>query len=127
MTASNKGLKTHLFQVEILVQGETNAKALEYLLHVLNNGGFPDFRVLSGSELGHIIEQLQQMNTSTPDNSTKSVTAAAQAAPANGSQNTKSTSTSASSSASKSPADPQLQRKIQTIRLHLSQRNSANI
>jgi len=69
MTHTNTGPKTHLFQVEILVEGDTNAKALEHLLHVLNNGGFPDFRVLSGSELGRLIEHLQHSNVGSPSKS----------------------------------------------------------
>ena len=60
MTRTSEGRNTHLFQVEILVESDTNAKALEQLLHVLNGGGFPDFRILSGSELGQLIDRLQQ-------------------------------------------------------------------
>ncbi|EFM10123.1 conserved hypothetical protein [Paenibacillus curdlanolyticus YK9] len=66
MTRTSEGRNTHLFQVEILVEGETNAKALEQLLHVLNGGGFPDFRILSGSELGQLIDRLQQQAAASP-------------------------------------------------------------
>lgn len=59
MIPTNKGQQTHLFQVEILVEGDSNAKALEQLLHVLNNGGFPDYRVLSGSSLGQLIDTMR--------------------------------------------------------------------
>ncbi|GMK41721.1 hypothetical protein PCCS19_47780 [Paenibacillus sp. CCS19] len=62
MIPTNKGQQTHLFQVEILVEGETNAKAMEQLLHVLNNGGFPDFRVLSGSALGLLIDAMREQH-----------------------------------------------------------------
>jgi hypothetical protein len=35
---------------------------LEQLLHVLNNGGFPDFRVLSGSSLGQLIDTMREQH-----------------------------------------------------------------
>ncbi|MBD3917615.1 hypothetical protein H8B09_02535 [Paenibacillus sp. PR3] len=62
MIPTNNGQQTHLFQVEILVEGETNAKAMEHLLHVLNNGGFPDFRVLSGSAMGRLIDSMREQH-----------------------------------------------------------------
>ncbi|MBJ6362176.1 hypothetical protein ACFOQM_12820 [Paenibacillus sp. GCM10012307] len=55
-----KGLNTHLFNVEILIEGETNAKAFEKLLHILNESGAADFRVTSGIALGKMIEQLTE-------------------------------------------------------------------
>ncbi|WP_127531210.1 hypothetical protein [Paenibacillus kobensis] len=105
MSLKSTGLKTHLFQVEILVEGDTNAKALEQLLHVLNNGGFPDFRVLSGSELGRLIDQLQQQATvSSPSKSVKngsSAGSAEEAVPPH-TQTAKSKSASSQSSSSSS-------------------------
>ncbi|MEF2966855.1 hypothetical protein V3851_13515 [Paenibacillus sp. M1] len=48
-----------LFNVEILVKNESNAKALQSLLQVLNNGeNIIDYRINSGIELGTIIESL---------------------------------------------------------------------
>ncbi|PWW01139.1 hypothetical protein DFQ01_11029 [Paenibacillus cellulosilyticus] len=64
MISTNKGQQTHLFQVEILVEGDTNAKAMEQLIHVLNNGGFPDYRVLSGSSLGQLIDTMREQHQS---------------------------------------------------------------
>lgn len=59
MTLSDgKGPNAHLFHVEILIEGESNAIAFEKLLHVLNRSGAADFRITSGVELGRIIEQL---------------------------------------------------------------------
>ncbi|MFC5700611.1 hypothetical protein ACFPVX_04885 [Cohnella faecalis] len=46
-----------LFQIEIMVSGETNGEALEKLLHVLNEGGFEDFRIKSGIRLGKKIDE----------------------------------------------------------------------
>lgn len=46
-----------LFQIEVLVSGETNGIALERLLHLLNNGDIVDYRVKSGIRLGAKIDQ----------------------------------------------------------------------
>ncbi|RCX17364.1 hypothetical protein DFP94_10988 [Fontibacillus phaseoli] len=49
----------YLFNVEILVRNETNAKALQSLLTLLNSGEhIIDYRINSGIELGEIIESL---------------------------------------------------------------------
>jgi hypothetical protein len=48
--------KSHLFSVDILVEDDTNGKALEKLLHVLNNPLIRDYRVVKGLELGTAIE-----------------------------------------------------------------------
>jgi len=49
----------YLFNVEILVRNETNAKALQSLLQVLNQGeDIIDYKINSGIELGEIIESL---------------------------------------------------------------------
>ncbi len=53
---NNPGQNSFLFQVEILVNAETNGAALERLLHVLNAGSFADYRVISGVQLGQAIE-----------------------------------------------------------------------
>lgn len=55
----NDGELGFLFNVEILVKDETNAKALQSLLHLLNNANnIIDYRINSGIELGEIIESL---------------------------------------------------------------------
>lgn len=49
----------YLFNVEILIRNDTNAKALQSLLQVLNHGdNIIDYRINSGIELGEIIESL---------------------------------------------------------------------
>ncbi|GIO86383.1 hypothetical protein J25TS5_33150 [Paenibacillus faecis] len=49
----------YLFNVEILIRNETNAKALQSLLQVLNQGeDIIDYKINSGIELGEIIESL---------------------------------------------------------------------
>ncbi|WP_410769813.1 hypothetical protein [Fontibacillus sp. BL9] len=49
----------YLFNVEILVRNDSNAKALQSLLALLNSGeNIIDYRVNSGIELGEIIESL---------------------------------------------------------------------
>ncbi|SDX20409.1 hypothetical protein [Paenibacillus sp. CF384] len=50
---------SHLFNVDILVEGDNNAIAMERLLHALNQSGFADFRIKSGIELGRLIEALE--------------------------------------------------------------------
>ncbi|WP_334073881.1 MULTISPECIES: hypothetical protein [Paenibacillus] len=55
----NKEELGYLFNVEILVRNNTNAKALQSLLQVLNQGkDIIDYRINSGIELGEIIESL---------------------------------------------------------------------
>lgn len=57
--ASTKEDLGFLFNVEILVRSETNAKALQFLLQALNQSGhIIDYKVNSGIELGTIIESL---------------------------------------------------------------------
>ncbi|MNO25367.1 hypothetical protein D3C76_152020 [compost metagenome] len=56
---NNDGELGFLFNVEILVKDETNAKALQSMLQLLNNASnIIDYRVNSGIELGEIIESL---------------------------------------------------------------------
>lgn len=58
-TANAKEDLGFLFNVEILVRSETNAKALQYLLQTLNQSEhIIDYKVNSGIELGAIIESL---------------------------------------------------------------------
>jgi len=51
---------SYLFQVEVLVNADTNGEALEKLLHALNAGHFADYRVTSGIKLGQAIEAMMQ-------------------------------------------------------------------
>ncbi|MBD2848238.1 hypothetical protein IDH44_23840 [Paenibacillus sp. IB182496] len=55
-----KGLNSYLFSLDVLIEGESNAQALEQLLHVLNHSGLSDFRINEGIELGRVIEKLEQ-------------------------------------------------------------------
>ncbi|MBM7565380.1 hypothetical protein [Paenibacillus sacheonensis] len=48
-----------LFNVDLLVESESDAKALEKLLHMLNKAGFADYRIKSGIQLGRMIESLE--------------------------------------------------------------------
>ncbi len=61
-----KGPNAHLFNVDILIEDETNAKAFEKLLHILNESGAADFRINSGVELGKMIEKLTESPTGQP-------------------------------------------------------------
>jgi Fe-S cluster assembly iron-binding protein IscA len=54
--------KSHLFSVDILIEDATNGKALEKLLHVLNNPLIRDYRVVKGLELGTAIEAALQVH-----------------------------------------------------------------
>jgi hypothetical protein len=49
-----------LFNVDLLVESESDAKALERLLHMLNTAGFADYRIKSGIQLGRMIESLEK-------------------------------------------------------------------
>ncbi|GGD74452.1 hypothetical protein [Paenibacillus nasutitermitis] len=62
---NNTEQSAYLFQVDILVEGQSNARAAERLLHLLNQCGFPDFRIKSGLELGKLIEALETAGGST--------------------------------------------------------------
>lgn len=50
---------TFMFNVDLLVYGESNALAMERLLHLLNQSNFADYRIKSGIELGRLIEELE--------------------------------------------------------------------
>ncbi|MUT64431.1 hypothetical protein [Paenibacillus sp. NEAU-GSW1] len=49
--------KSYLFQVEMLVEGTDNGDALEQIVHALNQLNLADYRILSGIQLGSIIDQ----------------------------------------------------------------------
>ncbi|GGG26197.1 hypothetical protein [Paenibacillus abyssi] len=61
---NNKGQKAYLFNVDLLIEETTNARAFEQLLRILNKSGVSDFRVKGGVELGKVIEQYIQSNPS---------------------------------------------------------------
>jgi ribosomal protein S25 len=54
--SSPKDQSSFIFNLEVLVEENNNAAALEKLLHALNSSGFVDFRILSGIRLGEEIE-----------------------------------------------------------------------
>lgn len=54
---SNSPKKPQLFTVDILLEEESNAAALEKLIRVLNSPDFKDFRIKNGIELGQRIEK----------------------------------------------------------------------
>jgi hypothetical protein len=53
----------YLFNVDLLVEGESNAIAMERLMQALNRCGFADFRIKSGVELGKLIAELETHGT----------------------------------------------------------------
>ena len=46
-----------IFNVEILIEDAHHAAALEKLIHGMNQGKFLDYRILSGVQLGKLIDQ----------------------------------------------------------------------
>jgi hypothetical protein len=57
MDSQKNPRKPYLFKVDILIEEETNGRALEALLHVLNSNTFKDYQIKEGIELGKQIEQ----------------------------------------------------------------------
>lgn len=56
---NQKNTEGFLFNVEILVKSESNAKALQALLQMLNHGNdIIDYKINSGIELGQIIDAM---------------------------------------------------------------------
>ncbi|MBB3108315.1 hypothetical protein FHS18_000343 [Paenibacillus phyllosphaerae] len=58
---AHSGQTAFLFNVDIMVEGETNAVAMERLLHILNQAHFHDFKIKSGVNLGLRIQELSQL------------------------------------------------------------------
>ena len=54
--------KSYVFNVDLLIEDTSNAKALETLLKALNQSPFADFKILSGLEFGRLIDQLKTEN-----------------------------------------------------------------
>ncbi|MFF2091960.1 hypothetical protein [Paenibacillus sp. NPDC058174] len=49
--------KSYVFQVELLVEGSSNGAALEKIIHALNESPLLDYRILSGIQLGQLIDE----------------------------------------------------------------------
>lgn len=64
-TSSNAGHTSYIFQLEVLVEADSNGAALEQLLHALNSGGFPDYRIHSGISLGGTLDEKKAAAQST--------------------------------------------------------------
>ena len=55
-----------IFNVEVLIEGKSNAEALEQLIHALNQSSVIDYRIKSGITLGQQIDERKaQSNTQT--------------------------------------------------------------
>ncbi|CAH1200429.1 hypothetical protein PAECIP111893_01374 [Paenibacillus plantiphilus] len=64
-----------LFNVDLLVHGESNAIALERLLHALNQCQLADFRIISGVQLGQLITALEETQATVKPSADKPRTA----------------------------------------------------
>jgi len=51
------GNKSYLFNVDLLIDGESNAQALELLLRLLNDASVSDYRIHAGRQMGRLIQQ----------------------------------------------------------------------
>ncbi|MCS7462365.1 hypothetical protein N0M98_19785 [Paenibacillus doosanensis] len=60
------GKRRFLFNVDILIEDETNGRALEKLLHLLNGDGIRDYQIKEGVELGKFIELALRQSISKP-------------------------------------------------------------
>lgn len=59
--------RSYIFNLDILIEDETNGRALEKLLHLLNDNDITDYRIQSGIELGGQLQQaIQEASHSTP-------------------------------------------------------------
>ncbi|PZD94282.1 hypothetical protein DNH61_17870 [Paenibacillus sambharensis] len=52
--------KSYIFNVDLMIQSESNASALEKLIKLLNQDHVVDFRIQSGIQAGQLIEQTLQ-------------------------------------------------------------------
>jgi hypothetical protein len=63
---SNGPILGHLFTVDILIESDSNGRALEQLLRLLNTPEIKDYRIQKGIELGKTIDSaLQQLKAET--------------------------------------------------------------
>lgn len=60
------GKRRFLFNVDILIEDETNGRALEKLLHLLNGDEVRDYQIKEGVELGTYIEAVLRETISKP-------------------------------------------------------------
>ncbi|MCR2804367.1 hypothetical protein [Paenibacillus soyae] len=58
--------QTYIFQVEIMVEDEHHSTALEQLIQGLNRGGWADYRISSGMQLGKLMAQRRAQSSGTP-------------------------------------------------------------
>lgn len=54
-----EGPSSYLFRVEVMIEDNHHAAALEKLIRGLNAGAFDDYRITSGIQLGELIEARQ--------------------------------------------------------------------
>ncbi|NHN29138.1 hypothetical protein [Paenibacillus agricola] len=59
-TQANKDNGKYLFNVDILVESDTNGRALEKLLHILNSADIQDYLVKEGIQLGQRIQTIMR-------------------------------------------------------------------
>lgn len=59
-TQANIDKRKYLFNVDILVESETNGRALEKLLHILNSAEIQDYLVKEGIHLGKKIQTIMR-------------------------------------------------------------------
>lgn len=60
MQSSNtlqSGRQRYIFNVDLMIESDSNALALEQLISALNRSGFIDYRIVSGIEVGKMIQQ----------------------------------------------------------------------
>ena len=50
----------YIFNVDLMIESDSNALALEQLVSALNRSGFADYRIISGIETGRLIQQVTQ-------------------------------------------------------------------
>lgn len=63
MERSNPHKRKFLFNVDIMIEEETNGRALETLLHLLNTKHVEDYQIKQGVELGEKIEETLNKST----------------------------------------------------------------
>jgi hypothetical protein len=59
-STDESGHKSYIFNVDLMIKGPSNAKAIETLLKLLNQASVADFKIHSGTEFGRLIEQIKQ-------------------------------------------------------------------
>jgi len=56
----HSGRNLYIFNVDLMIESNSNAQALEQLVTTLNRSGFADYRIISGIETGRLIQQVIQ-------------------------------------------------------------------